>query len=672
MAINTTDSDRCSPDPGISPNTVRWLRTISRYLGGLVALLGVLVLIGWALNNNFLKAIFPNTVSMKANTAVCFLLTGLSLLLVQGDRIGKKTAFARYLAASFAIIVALIGALTILEYLSGWYLGIDNWLFNEPEGAIGTSHRGRMAPSTALNFLLIGTALLTINVETRGRIRPAQILMLLEGLLSLGALTSYLYGGVQYYGLLTYTVMAVNTSVAFSAVFFSFFLAMPDRGFAAIAFSSGLGGTWFRRLMPIAVLVVIVLGWLQLQGVKSHLFNAASGTALFATASTTILAAVFLVSSQRLNSADTARKRSEQSIRDARDYAEGIINSTHEALIVLDNDLRVISANPSFCRTFKVTQEETEGQFLFDLGNRQWDIPALKELLNEIIPHKTSLDEFEVRHDFQHIGHRIMLLNARRVERGSIGIPLILLAIDDITQRKQAEEETKKYSAELATVNKEMEAFSYSVSHDLRAPLRSIDGFSQALLEDYADTLAAQGKDYLQRVRAATQRMGLLIDDLLSLSRVTRSEMKPEAVNLSALAGTIAVELQKTQPERQVEFAIAAGLTAKGDARLLRVALENLLGNAWKYTSKHPLARIEFGVTPKDGTQVYFVRDDGAGFDMAYADKLFAPFQRLHSPGEFPGSGIGLATVQRIIHRHGGGIWAEGEVGKGATFYFTL
>ncbi|OYE04158.1 hypothetical protein CDG79_14825 [Nostoc sp. 'Peltigera membranacea cyanobiont' 232] len=253
----------------------------------------------------------------------------------------------------------------------------------------------------------------------------------------------------------------------------------------------------------------------------------------------------------------------------------------------------------------------------------------------------------------------------------------------EINERKKAESEILRLNvqleqrvaertAQLEATNKEMEAFSYSVSHDLRAPLRSIDGFSQALLEDYADKLDALGQNYLQRVRAATQRMAQLIDDLLNLSRLTRSEMRCEKVDLSALVEAIATELHKTQPERQVEFAIAPGLVTNGDAHLLRVVLENLLGNAWKFTGKHQKARIEFGLLQQDDTNVYFVRDDGTGFDMAYIEKLFGAFQRLHAMTEFEGTGIGLATVQRIIHRHGGRVWAESAVEQGATFYFTL
>ena len=244
------------------------------------------------------------------------------------------------------------------------------------------------------------------------------------------------------------------------------------------------------------------------------------------------------------------------------------------------------------------------------------------------------------------------------------------------SQLEAAGEQTKVTLAErteaLQVANQELEAFSYSVSHDLRAPLRGIDGFSQALLEDHGDQLNEEGQDYLRRVRAASQRMGHLIDDLLQLSRISRSEMKEQRVDLSAVAREITADLHRTEPDRKAKMVIEDGLSVIGDSGVLRLVLENLLGNAWKFTSHHSSATIEFGVTQEDGGEAYFVRDDGAGFDMAYADKLFGPFQRLHQAIEFPGNGIGLATVQRIINRHGGRVWAEGQVEKGVTFYFTL
>ena len=243
---------------------------------------------------------------------------------------------------------------------------------------------------------------------------------------------------------------------------------------------------------------------------------------------------------------------------------------------------------------------------------------------------------------------------------------------DRTRELEERNEALRRNATELAAANTELDAFAYSVSHDLRAPLRSIDGFSQVLLEDYATKLDESGRDSLQRVRAASQRMAGLIDDLLKLARVTRAEMRTEPVDLSAMAQDIAAELQRAAPDRPVELAIAAGLEARGDARLLRVVLDNLLRNSWKYTGNQPQPRIEFGTMQQNGKRVFMVRDNGAGFDMKYADKLFGVFQRLHSASEFEGTGVGLATVRRIITRHGGRIWAEGTVGQGATFYFTL
>lgn len=253
------------------------------------------------------------------------------------------------------------------------------------------------------------------------------------------------------------------------------------------------------------------------------------------------------------------------------------------------------------------------------------------------------------------------------------------LLYEEILERKRAEEEIhrlnenlKRRAVELEAVNRELESFSYSVSHDLRAPVRRIEGFSSSLLEEYEKQLGEKGRDYLRRIRASCEQMARLIEDLLQLSRVTRSKMHREPVDLSALARQITVELQKSDPGRRIQSVIGEGLVASGDARLLRVALENLLVNAWKFTGKRDDPRIEFGVVQMNGQPIYYVRDNGVGFDMAYADRLFGAFQRLHEETEFPGTGIGLATVQRIIHRHGGRVWAESAVGQGATFYFTL
>jgi light-regulated signal transduction histidine kinase (bacteriophytochrome) len=251
---------------------------------------------------------------------------------------------------------------------------------------------------------------------------------------------------------------------------------------------------------------------------------------------------------------------------------------------------------------------------------------------------------------------------------------ITLLLVRNSTLAERASKDLEDANRELEGANRELEAFSYSVSHDLRSPLRSIDGFSRILLEDYADKLDEEGADYLGRVRGASKHMALLIEDLLDLSRVSRGPLRREVIDLSAMARDIVKKLERAHPERRVKFVAQEGVVAFGDANLLAVALENLLGNAWKFTSKRDEATIEFGVEVPHGggSVVYYVRDDGAGFDPRYADKLFGAFQRLHGSEEFEGTGIGLATVARIVHRHGGRVWAKSQVGEGATFCFTL
>ncbi len=236
----------------------------------------------------------------------------------------------------------------------------------------------------------------------------------------------------------------------------------------------------------------------------------------------------------------------------------------------------------------------------------------------------------------------------------------------------ELEERVQSRTAELQATLSELQAFSYSVSHDLRSPLRSLDGYSQALMEDYGGKLDEQGQFFLERIRANAQKMAELIDSLLILSRVTRADIRPVRLDLSALAQQIVSSLRAADPQRRVECVIANGMQAYGDPKLLEVALQNLLQNSWKFTSKREAARIEIGVRDMDGANVCYVRDNGAGFDMKYASKLFLAFQRLHDVQQFEGTGIGLATVQRIIKRHGGRIWAEGQPENGACFYFTL
>jgi PAS domain S-box-containing protein len=368
----------------------------------------------------------------------------------------------------------------------------------------------------------------------------------------------------------------------------------------------------------------------------------------------------------------TQRKKIAEALQLSEKKFRALFNFSPDAIIVSDQKGKITQTNSQVRAIFGYSQDE-----LFGL--------PVETLIPERFrnAHPGHRKEYNAHPRTRPMGEGLELYGRRKdgtefpveISLGPLetedGI-LVVSAIRDVSERKRAEQEIRRRSAELEAANKELEAFCYSVSHDLRAPLRGIDGFSQALLEDYGSKLDAEAQDSLQRIRSATQRMGMLIDDLLNLSRFTRIEMQRQPTDLSAIGKEVVATIRQSQPPRDVEIVIAPELRAESDPRLMHVVLENLLGNAWKFTSKKEHARIEFGRTNRNGASAFFVKDNGAGFDPAYTGRLFGAFQRLHAMAEFPGTGVGLATVQRIIHRHGGRIWAEGAVDQGATFYFTL
>ena len=375
------------------------------------------------------------------------------------------------------------------------------------------------------------------------------------------------------------------------------------------------------------------------------------------------------------------RQRVEAALQVSETRYRRLFETAQDGILILDADTgQVIDVNPFLTAMLGYSQEEF-------LGKKLWELGAFKDIKASELAYRELQSKGYIRYDNLPLetssGRSVaveFVSNVYLVDHTRIA----QCNIRDITLREQTVSEIHKLNADLEKrvqertaqlefLNKELETFNYSVSHDLRAPLRRIMGFTEAFREANADKQSAECLQLIENIRVSAERMNTLIGALLELTSLSHGELRRQSVDLSAVVHLIAAELQQNHPTRQVEFVIAEGITANGDGQLLHIVMENLLGNAWKFTSRHVSAHIEFGTAPQaDGSVAYFVRDDGAGFDATYADKLFGAFQRLHNEKVFPGIGIGLATVQRIIHRHGGRVWAEGMVDKGATFYFTI
>jgi len=369
----------------------------------------------------------------------------------------------------------------------------------------------------------------------------------------------------------------------------------------------------------------------------------------------------------------------EETGQNGEDLAQAIVETVREPLLVLSGDMRIRLANRSFYQTFQVSPEETENRRLYELGNHQWDIPKLRELLEDILPEDGHFHDFEVEHDFPNAGRRTMLINARRLRQREPATELILLAIEDITERKRmkslvrqaARERELKESLERQVA--ELDAFTYSVSHDLKEPLRAIEAFSQFVLEDCADRLDEQGREYLLKLANAAVRMKRLIDDLLALSRASRESRRRTQVDVGRLVRDVVERMSSTVEGRGATVEVEDGLPdVLADPPRVDEVFVNLLGNALKFNeSKRPFVKIGVRAT-EGGMATFYVQDNGIGIDPQYHERIFGIFQRLHRREEYEGTGAGLAIVKRVVEIFGGRTWVESELSAGATFLFTL
>ncbi len=365
------------------------------------------------------------------------------------------------------------------------------------------------------------------------------------------------------------------------------------------------------------------------------------------------------------------KKTQDSEIQDSLEYAEGIINTVREPLLVLNGGLRVISASRSFYRIFKVKPEDTEKQHIYDLGSRQWDIPKLRELLENILPKTASFDDFEVEHIFPDIGRRVMLLNAREIYQKATRAKLILLAIEDITERKLTEETLARQAKELIRSNTELERFAFVASHDLQEPLRMVSSYMQLLETRYKDKLDSDAHEFIGFAVDGVNWMQTLINALLTYSQLGTKAKEFELTDCDKVVTRALLNLQVAIQEHNAKVTHGPLVTVMADSSQLEQLFQNLIGNAIKFKAKgQPFVHI--AVEEKGDDWVFSVKDNGIGIDPKSSEHIFEIFQRLHSREAYPGTGIGLAICKKIVERHGGEIWVESKPGEGSTFYFTL
>jgi PAS domain S-box-containing protein len=640
---------------------------------------GCVVLVGWLFDLEYLKSVIPGLVSMKANTAIGFILAGLSLWLLRTEafRSASHSVNGAVTGSALALVVVVLGASTMSEWIFDWNLGIDQLLFTEPADTVGTTVPGRMAPTTAFSFVMAGLSLLLLNRKRATWMVQASCLMM--ALVSMLAVVSYAYRLGDRWQLAT--LMAFPTAIAFCVLAAGVLLARPGRGLMRVVLSESAGGTLARRSLPAAVLVPLVLGWLRLRGQYAGLYGTEFGLAMMTTLTMGILGGLIWWNASFAFRMEETERRADEELRESEQRFRATFEHAAIGFALVAPDGRWLHVNDKICGIAGYTREELLGLTFQDITHPE-DLDADLDLVGRVLAGEIetySLEKRCIRKDrsIVFINQTVSLV---RDERGEPRY--FIAAIEDISGRKRAEVELRQLNAtlesrvasrtaELQHTLREVESFSYSVSHDLRAPLRAIEGFSGILTTQHAAELSAGARQSLQRVRDNAKQMGRLIDDLLTLSLLSRQAMRLETVSHGALVGNCLELLQPELDGRSVEIVIGDLPECEGDAGLLKLVWMNLLSNAVKFTRKREAARIEVGCR-RNGESVYFVRDNGVGFKVAFADKLFAAFQRLHSAEEYEGTGVGLATVERIVRRHGGRVWAEAELDHGATFHFTL
>lgn len=666
-----------------------------RFAGCFLVFVSVLIFLGWLLRIPSLITIRENWPPVAPLSALNFFCIG-ALMLIMPRPLQRTGVGREGLILGFSGTVLLTSAIILGRHLLHLEIPVDILIFKDSAQQMGLEFKGLMAPATALSFFLSGFWFIADFAKPRFEILKSVIslFVLAIAVLMLGA---YAYGASTLYELPVFLKMSAATATMFTVMYAGLISADPPFGFhwqSPVRFWRDKNTV---RERPLYVSLLVVFSVFIIAGIAtSQSLNRLIGTIQDVAETQAHIQELDRLMIGLLN-AESGQRGFLLTGQD--EYLDPYFEGSQEYDQARDDLREWIHHNPQYSEAFK-TIEDSAAVKLHELGETiVWRKAKGLDAANKVVRSNVGQNAMTlIRERIQFIKNdQVRLLSEQKDENrrqttntissitvGSLLATILLLSCLNLymrnsLKRSRVEEEVRHLNItlegklhEIEVVNKELESFSYSVSHDLRAPLRAMAGFSNILVEDYEDKIDEAGRGYLHRIIAASDRMARLIDGILDLSRISRRQVRREEVDLSAMAEQVMAELRILEPERPAEVVIEPQLKVRGDVDLIGALMQNLLANAWKFTSKKEFTQIHFGATVKDGQTVFFIRDNGAGFDMAYAEKLFGTFQRLHTEADFKGTGVGLATVRRITHLHGGEVWAEGAVNQGATFYFTL